>query len=108
VKPLEVAQSRVIRRVHAEERHRLAGPSDLLDSDALLVGEARRVAEAGQHVVVARQGVEAALRVVIDRRLLPQPPVGRIRILVDLPVVGVVEAGVVLDHGGVSGLAAQG
>ena len=51
------------------------------------------VGEPGQHVVVAAERVEAQALVVVQRRLVPQPPPGGVGVEVDDRVVGVVRRG---------------
>ena len=46
----------------------------------------KRIVESGEHVVEPRQGPEVESRVVVQRRVVPQPPVGGIRVAVELVV----------------------
>ncbi len=66
------------------------GPGARVERHALRVGNTPSVADAPWHVGVARQRPEVVLLVVVERRLVAQAGVGRVRVLVDLVVVGVV------------------
>ena len=80
-------------RVEGQERHELVGvgPEGAgLEGHPVGVGEPVEIAEGGQHVLVAGQGPEVELVVAVDRRFVPEPGVDRIRVLVDLVVVGAV------------------
>src|SRR5438309_6187027 len=92
----EPAHAVVTWGVHGEEGGglrwmRVARP---LERHAVGVREVLAVLEAGEHIVVARQGPEPEAVVVVERRLVAQPAIGRIRILVQVP-----GEGIELEHG---------
>ena len=74
-------------RVHGQERHRLVGVGPVgggVEGHAEAVRELGRVAEGGEDIGVARQRPEVELVVAVERRLVAQPGVGRVGVLVDL------------------------
>jgi hypothetical protein len=76
-------------RVQRQERHglvRVPAPGRRVQRDAVGAGEPRRVPERADDVCVPRECPEVELAVAVQRRLVPQPCVDRVRILVD-PVV---------------------
>ena len=76
----ELAETRVLGWVHRED-HR---PEDTLERGASGRAERGPVDRRVDHVVVARQGPEPELVVAPHRRLVPQPAVDRVRVVVDL------------------------
>ncbi len=80
-------------RVHLDE-HRLDVLGPALKRDAPGGRKGRPVVDGGPDVVVARQRPEAVVGVEVGGRLVPEPPVGRIGVLVVL-----VAEGIEADHG---------
>ena len=91
----ERAQPGVGRRVHGQERHRPVGvgaEGGGVERHAVGVGEAAPTSrKAASTSSVARQCPEVELVVAVERGLGPQPGVGRVGVLVDGVVVGVVD-----------------
>ena len=86
------AQPQVRGIVEREEGHhlvRVQGARDRVERDAVLVRQRRAVAEALQHVGMPRQRPELQFVVAIERRLVAQPLVVRVRIFVEVVVVRV-------------------
>ena len=87
----ELAQLRVVGRIHHDHHRDAVGLlRHDLEHDPVARDERLVVEEPGEHVVVAAQGPEVELLVVIDGRLVAQALPDRVRIGVDLVVVGVV------------------
>ena len=81
------AQPGVVGRVQGEEEDvlvRLRAPQRRFERYPVPVGEQDRVAKRGEHIRVPGEGVEIALRVVEDRRVLAHPRVHRIGVLLHL------------------------
>ena len=86
----QAAQSPVVRGVHAQKGHHRPGFEDItLQRNPVGIREAHRVPESGQNIGMTRKRPEITLLAVVDRCLLAQARIGRVRIFVDLPVVGI-------------------
>ncbi len=85
-------------RVHLDE-HGLDVLGPALKGDAPTGRERRPVVDGGPDVVVARQRPEPPVGVEVRRRLVPQPPVGRIGVFVVLVAEGI-EPNHGSDHNG--------
>ncbi len=85
-------QSQVVGIVHGQERHglrRVRAARDRVERDALRLDSVVLLRKPGQHVGVPRQRPEAQFVVVVQRRLVAQALVVRIRIFVEVVVVRV-------------------
>ncbi len=69
-------------------------PSGGINGNAMGVGKARHVREGGEYIGVARECPELSFGVVVERRLLAQPAIEGIGILVECARIGGE-----LDHG---------